>query len=170
MTDPSPDSDYPALHGMGHKPLVELPDRGAGIRQRCERCGREVWFGGRDICRLFPDWLTRDVWLWALAMKCDDCPSPRQSFAAYKDDEAGGFSRGAGDPSEAQRIRRLMAWLPEGGRRIDDVAYLIHDVDARELLKTGFDKDVVALFFGHTASASHFHPTRHPGRAVVPSG
>ncbi|MBJ7509718.1 hypothetical protein [Brevundimonas sp.] len=169
LYDQAPDSAYPMLHGMSHRPLVELPDRATGIRQRCEGCGREVWFGGRDICRLFPDWLTRDIWLWAMAMKCDDCPSPRQSFAVYKDAAAGGFSLGASDPWEAQRIRRLMAWLPEGGRRIDDVAYLIRDVDPRKLRETGFSQDVVDLFFGHINTASHFHPTRQPARGVIPS-
>lgn len=173
MTDaspePSPDSAFPMLHGLSHQPLVQLPERGAGILHKCKACEREVWFGGRDLCRLFPQWLTRDVWLWSLAMKCDGCPSPRQTFSARKDDAAGAFSLGANDPTEAQRIRRLMAWLPEGGLRIDDVAYLVRDVDARQLRQAGFPDDVVTLFAGGVYGADHFHPTRHPARGVVPS-
>lgn len=165
----APDSAFPMLFGLSHAPLVHLPERGAGVLQTCRACGREVWFGGRDLCRLFPDWLTKDIWLWALAMKCDDCPSPRQTFSARKDDAAGAFRSGPNDPPEAQRIRRLMAWLPEGGQRIDDVAYLIRDADARALRETGFPDDVVALFAGGAHGADHFHPTRQPARGVVPS-
>lgn len=165
----APDSAYPMLFGLSHAPLVQLPERGAGVLQKCDACKREVWFGGKDLCRLFPEWLTRDIWLWSLAMKCDDCPSPRQTFSARKDEAAGSFSLGSNDPAEAQRIRRLMAWLPEGGRRIDDVAYLIRDADAQALRAAGFPDDVVALFAGGVHGAEHFHPTRHSARGVVPS-
>lgn len=165
----SPDSAFPMLFGLSHAPLVQLPARGAGIMQRCKACGREVWFGGRDLRRLFPNWLTKDVWLWARAMKCDDCPSVRQTFAARKDEAAGEFSKGPSDPSDAQYVRRLMAWLPEGNRRIDDVAYLISDVDARSLRQAGFPDDVVALFAGGTYGSDHFQPTRQTGVGVVPS-
>lgn len=158
------------LFGFSHAPLVQLPERGAGILQTCTTCERQVWFGGLDLCRLFPAWLVRDVWLWALAMKCDDCPSPRQTFAARNDPSAGAFSLGSHDPVEAQRIRRLMAWLPEGGQRIDDVAYLIRDVDPRQLRAAGFDPDVVALFTSHAYGADHFHPSRQQRRSVVSSG
>lgn len=165
----APDSAFPMLFGLSHAPLVQLPERGAGIQQRCEACGREVWFSGRNLCRLFPNWLTKDIWLWARAMKCDDCPSPRQTFSARKDDAAGSFSKGPNDPADAQYVRRLMAWLPEGGRRIDDVAYLVRDVDARSLRQAGFPDDVVALFAGGTFGSDHFHPTRQIGFGMVPS-
>ena len=42
----------------------------------------------------------RDVWAWAAAMKCDDCPSPRQAFHCIRDSGAQGVNRGPGDPDE----------------------------------------------------------------------
>lgn len=155
----APDSAFPMLFGLSHRPLVQLPERGAGILQTCTTCEHEIWFGGRDLCRLFPNWLTKDVWLWAKAMKCENCPSVRQTFAAKKDGAAQGFSKGPGDPTDAQYVRRLMTWLPEGGRQIDDVAYLVRDVDAPTLREAGFPDDIVALFAGGTCSSDHFYPT-----------
>ena len=168
MYEDWPDEAFPFMSGLGHQALVILPDRGSGIVQRCTACGREVWFGGKDLCRLFPAWLTRDVWAWAAAMRCDDCPSPRQSFHALNDLGAHGFHRGPGDPEEAQRIRRLTAWLPEGGLTIDDVAYLIHDVNPVKLRDAKIEEDVIMLFTS-PYSASHYHPTRQPARAEIPS-
>ena len=164
-----PDEAFPFMAGLSHQALIALPDRGNGIVQKCTACGREVWFGGRDLCRLFPAWLTRDVWAWASAMKCDDCPSPRQAFHAVNDLSAQGFHRGTNDPPEAQRIRRLMTWLPEGGLRIDDVAYLLADVDATKLRDAKMEEDVILLFTS-PYNASHYHPTRYAPQAVIRSG
>lgn len=162
-----PDTAFPMLTGLGHQPLVRMPESGNGIVQQCKACGREVLFTGRDLCRLFPTWLTRDVWAWAAAMKCDDCPSPRQAFHCIRDNDSQGFHRGPRDPVEAQALRRLMEWLPLGGLRLDDVAYLIR-ADPIKIREAGFEEDVVMLFTS-PYSSTHYHPTRQPARAVVPS-
>lgn len=88
------------MSGLSYLPLVSMPERGNAIVQQCKACGREVLFTGRDLGRLFPAWLTRDVWAWAAAMKCDDCPSPRQAFHCIRDSGAQGVNRGPGDPDE----------------------------------------------------------------------
>ena len=156
-----PDEAFPVLSGLAHQPLVCIPERGAGIVQRCTACGREVWFSGRDLCRLFPAWLTRDVWAWAAAMKCDDCPSPRQAFFSKGDPGADGFNRGPNDPVDAHRLRRLSTWLAEGGLRLDDVAYLIQ-ADGTKLRRAGFDQDTV-LLFASPYSSDHYRPSRPTG-------
>ena len=162
-----PDDVFPVMAGLAHQPLVELPDRGAGILQRCTACGREVWFGGRDLCRLFPAWLTRDVWAWAAAMKCDDCPSPRQQFSTLRDSGAAGFHRGPGDPEDAQRLRRLTAWLPEGGLTLSDVAYLLSGIDPTKVRAGGLDEDVALLFISPYHS-EHYRPTKAAGTIRQP--
>lgn len=43
-------------------------------------------------------------------------------------------------------MRRLLAWLPEGGLRLDDVAYLLRDVNHVHLSAAGMPKEVVSLF------------------------
>jgi hypothetical protein len=152
-----PDSAFPLFFGLPHAPLLSKPEVGSAIIQHCTACQRRVKFSGRDLCRLFPKWLTRDIWIWASMLKCDECPSPRQLFSAIRDSEADGFSHGYGDPDDAQRIRRLMEWLPLGGLKIDDVAYLVR-ADAIALREAGFDEDIVALFSSSHRS-DHFHPT-----------
>lgn len=154
-----PDDVFPVMSGLGHRPLIELPQTGAGVLQQCTACGREVWFNGRDLCRLFPVWLTRDVWAWAAAMTCDDCPSPRQRFSARKDLSADQPRSGSNDSVDAQQIRRLAAWLPEGGLRLDDVAYLLRGVDATKIREAGFGEDIVLLFTSPYHS-DHYRPTR----------
>lgn len=154
-----PDDAFPMMSGLAHQPLVSIPERGNAIVQQCHGCRREVLFSGRDLCRLFPAWLTRDVWAWAAAMKCDECPSPRQAFHSTGDTGSHGFHGGPGDPAEAQYVRRLIAWLPDGGLRIDDVAYLIRGVDPTKLRDAGFEEDVVMLFTSPYCSA-HYRPTR----------
>lgn len=154
-----PDDAFPMMSGLAHQPLVCIPERGSAIVQQCKACGREVLFSGRDLCRLFPAWLTRDVWAWAAAMKCDDCPSPRQAFHCISDSAAHGFSRGPGDPAGAQNLRRLMTWLPEGGLRIDDVAYLIRGADPVKMRDAGFEESVIMLFTSPYCS-THYQPTR----------
>lgn len=163
ICDDWPDAAFPALFGLSHQPLVSMPERGNAVIQQCKACRREVLFSGRDLCRLFPAWLTRDVWAWAAVMRCDDCPSPRQSFRCVRDPGADGFNRGHADPIEAQRIRRLMEWLPLGGLQIDDVAYLIQDIDPTALRRAGFDEDTVMLFTSPYDS-SHYRPSRQTAR------
>ncbi len=154
-----PDAAFPMLSGLAHQPLVSIPERGNAIVHQCRGCAREVLFSGRDICRLFPAWLTRDVWAWAAAMKCDGCASPRQAFHCINDPAAHGFHGGPGDSAGAQYVRRLMAWLPDGGLRIDDVAYLVSGVDPTKLRDAGFEEDVVMLFTSPSCSR-HYRPTR----------
>ena len=166
--DHLPDDAFPCLVGIGHIALIGLPDRGNGLIRHCTACGHETWFGGEDLCRLFPAWLTRDVYAWAAAMPCDACPSPRQVFHCRADKAAQGFGRGPGDPTEGHRLRRLAAWLPAGGLRIDDVAYLLEAIDARKVREAGFDVETSKLFTSAETSA-HYRPTRQPNRAVVPS-
>jgi len=52
-----------------------------------------------------------------------------------------------------------MTWLPEGGFRIDDVAYLIKGVNATKLRDAGFEEDVIMLFTS-PYSSRHYNPTR----------
>ena len=160
-----PDDAFSFMSGLPHQLLVGLPDRGAGIVQCCTACGRQVWFGGRDLCRLFPAWLTRDVWAWAMAMRCDDCPSRRQAFSSRRDPAADGFNRGPQDPSDAQRVRRLATWLPDGGLRLDDVAYLVR-ANGVELRAGGLDQDTILLFCS-ADSADHYRPTRRPSEPAA---
>lgn len=164
-----PDAAFPMMSGLAHQPLVSIPERGNAIVHQCRGCGREVLFSGRDICRLFPAWLTRDVWAWAAAMKCDDCASPRQAFHCISDTASQGFNGGPGDPTEAQYIRRLMAWLPDGGLRIDDVAYLVCSVDPTKLRDAGFAEDVVMLFTSPYCS-THYRPTKLPSQPRMGKG
>ncbi len=140
----TPDDHFPI--GLHHFPLIEVPDRGSQLRVLCCVCRREGRFTGLDLIRQFPDWLTRDACEWACALCCDSCGSRRLSVSMANDPNAHGFRSSHRDTSDVLRMRRLIAWLPEGGLRLDDVAYLLRDVDHVRLKEAGMPQEVVRLF------------------------
>lgn len=132
--------------GLHHFPLIEAPDRGAQIRVTCCVCRKQGRFTGLDLIRRFPDWLTRDACEWACSLRCDSCGAKRLSLAMADDPGAHGFRASTRDTPEVIRLRRLLAWLPEGGLRLDDVAYLLRDVNHVHLMEAGMADEVVDLF------------------------
>lgn len=139
-----PDERFPI--GLHHFPLIEAPDRGMQIRVTCCVCGKKGFFSGLDLIRRFPDWLNRDACEWALSLRCDSCGGRRLSLTTANDPAANAFRDSPRDTSDVMRIRRLLAWLPEGGLRLDDVAYLLRDVNHVHLRDAGMPDEVVSLF------------------------
>ncbi len=138
------DDDFPI--GLRHFPLIEAPDRGNLLRVLCCACRARRQISGLELIRDFPDWLTRDACEWACTLRCEACGSQRLALSIADDPSAQGFREGPGDTSEVVRIRRLLAWLPEGGLRLDDVAYLLRDVNHVCLSAAGMPKEVISLF------------------------
>lgn len=138
------DDDFPI--GLHHFPLIEVPDRGTQIQVTCCVCRKQGRFTGLDLIRRFPEWLIRDACEWACSLRCDSCGAKRLSLGMANDPGAHGFHKSTSDTSEVIRLRRLIAWLPEGGLRLDDVAYLLRDVDHVHLREAGMPDEVVDLF------------------------
>lgn len=139
-----PDERFPI--GLHHFPLIEAPDRGTQIRVTCCVCRKQGRFSGLDLIRRFPEWLNRDACEWACSLRCDSCGAKRLSLDVADDPGAHGFRESTRDTAEVIRIRRLLAWLPEGGLRLDDVAYLLRDVNHVHLREAGMPDEVVSLF------------------------
>lgn len=139
-----PDDHFPI--GLHHFPLIEVPDRGSQLVVTCCACRKAGRFTGLDLIRRFPDWLTRDACEWACSLRCDDCGAKRLSIAVANDPGAHGFRESTRDTSDVIRIRRLLAWLPEGGLRLDDVAYLLRDINHVHLRGAGMSDQVIMFF------------------------
>lgn len=66
--------------------------------------------------------------------------------------------------AEVIRIRRLLARLPQGDLRLDDVAYLLRDVNHVHLREAGMPDDVVNLFrYGGHHCADYWPKSRRAG-------
>lgn len=140
----TPDDHFPI--GLHHFPLIEAPDRGNLIRVLCCACRKRRQISGLELIRDFPDWLTRDACEWACTLRCEACGSQRLALSIANDPSAHGFRDGPHDTSEVIRMRRLLAWLPRGGLRLDDVAYLLRDVNHVHLSAARMPQEVVRLF------------------------
>ena len=139
-----PDDHFPI--GLHHFPLIEVPDRGSQLVVTCCVCRKQGRFTGLDLIRRFPEWLTRDACEWACSLRCDTCGARRLHFGMRADPSAEGFRESTRDTSEVIRIRRLLAWLPEGNLRLDDVAYLLRDVDHVHLRDAEMTDEVIMFF------------------------
>lgn len=155
-----PDDSFPI--GLHHFPLVALPDRGNMVVVTCCSCRRRARFTGHDIVCAFPEWLTRDACEWARALRCDGCASKRLNFGVYADASAQGFREGTRDQSDVLRVRRLLAWLPDAGLRLDDVAYILRDIDPVHLREAGMPREVIRLFHAGDAHCGGYTPTARP--------
>lgn len=164
-----PDDAFPL--GLVHAPLVQAPERGALFDVVCCVCRRRGRITGLDICRRFPGWLTRDMVDWGRALTCEGCGSKRLSFTMIKDPAAGGFMAAAHLPKIA-RIERLLAWLPEGGMSLDDVAYLVRDMDAAKLRGAGLPEEVWQFWANGRTHSRLYRPGRNRRRpdAMNPPG
>lgn len=159
----TPDEAFPL--GLLHRPLVEAPERGSLFEILCCVCRRRGRITGLEICRRFPAWLTRDMVEWGRALICEACGSKRLLFTMLKDPAADGFLAAAHLP-EVARIKRLLAWLPEGEMSLDDVAYLLRDMNPVKLREAGFPEEVWQFWqYGYDHSTL-YRPggNRRPGR------
>lgn len=157
-----PDDRFPI--GLHHFPLIEVPDRGAQVVVTCCVCRKKGCFTGLDLIRQFPGWLTHDACEWACSLRCDSCGERRLHLCVMDHPGAHGFRTGAQDTSDVIRIRRLLAWLPEGGLRLDDVAYLLRDINHVNLKSAGLPQDVIQFFsYGSRHCEGYLPKSRRPG-------
>jgi hypothetical protein len=156
-----PDDRFPI--GLRHFPLIEVPDRGTQVVVTCCVCRKKGCFTGLDLIRQFPGWLTHDACEWACSLRCDSCGERRLKLCLMDHPAAQGFRAGAQDTSDVIRIRRLLAWLPEGGLRLDDVAYLLRDINHVNLKSAGLPQDVIQFFsYGAHHCEGYLPKSRRP--------